>query len=310
MPERVSPPAVDFQAGSGATDASGEATVTFPRPFSSVPKVFLQGVDTSARGIVLDVVSKTTTGFTVKARKITGVNSGGGVSTVDPAVGGVAYTHNYSDPEHTHGGTTSSGGVDHTHSYSGTTGIPSSTTSVADGYWPTLVVTGVDASTGGPNVTVSVAEFPHRHQWGSVTAVESWVTPPYRLTLGWWDSGGNYYSGGSYRRYIGSEAASSSILYTSAETNTIGVGASNHTHTIGKTTGNYGITGLHAVDVASSDHKHSISGSTGSASAYSHTHGFTTGSSSTNIILLVSYHYHTSDSPVLSASFDWLAILS
>ena len=62
-----------MQAGSGATDASGDASVTFPHTFTSVPKVFLQGVDASARGIVLDVVSKSATGFTAKARKATGL---------------------------------------------------------------------------------------------------------------------------------------------------------------------------------------------------------------------------------------------
>jgi hypothetical protein len=65
-----------MQAGAASTDASGNATVAFPEPFSTVPKVFLQGVDASARGIVLDVVSVSATGFSVKARKVTGMGTG------------------------------------------------------------------------------------------------------------------------------------------------------------------------------------------------------------------------------------------
>jgi len=62
--------------GTGQTDASGNATITFPIAFPSPPLVFVHAVDANARGIVIDVVSVSTTGFTVKARKVTGITSG------------------------------------------------------------------------------------------------------------------------------------------------------------------------------------------------------------------------------------------
>jgi len=77
MPERVSPPiAPRMDRGSATTDAAGEATVTFARPFTRPPRVFLNSIDAAAKGIVLDVVSVSTTGFTVKARQTTGLTSG------------------------------------------------------------------------------------------------------------------------------------------------------------------------------------------------------------------------------------------
>lgn len=69
-------PARVVQCGSGTTDANGDATVTFGRPFAAVPCINLQGVDPLAQGIVLDVVSKSATGFTVKARRTTGLIHG------------------------------------------------------------------------------------------------------------------------------------------------------------------------------------------------------------------------------------------
>jgi len=64
-----------MQVGSGRTSSTGDATITFPKPFPSPPKVFLQGLDASTRGIVLDVYDVTTTGFKVKARKVTGIST-------------------------------------------------------------------------------------------------------------------------------------------------------------------------------------------------------------------------------------------
>lgn len=71
-----------IQMGAGSTDGSGDATITFPTSFASTPKVFLQGKDASAKGIVLDIVSKDVNGFVVKARKITDVSSGGAHSHI------------------------------------------------------------------------------------------------------------------------------------------------------------------------------------------------------------------------------------
>ncbi|GAI87352.1 unnamed protein product, partial [marine sediment metagenome] len=126
----------NIQVGSGATDAAGDATVTFPGgfTFSSTPKVFLQGLDAAAKGIVLDVVSKTVTGFAVKARKVTGVDSGGAVGTVTPI--GTAYLWGVDDPGHHHtnpatGGPSTTATVassTHTHSFT-----PSGTVSTFTG---------------------------------------------------------------------------------------------------------------------------------------------------------------------------------
>lgn len=65
-----------MQMGATVTDASGNKTVTFSKAFPSTPKVFLQGVDAAAKGIVLDVVSVSTTQAVIKARKITEITSG------------------------------------------------------------------------------------------------------------------------------------------------------------------------------------------------------------------------------------------
>lgn len=339
----------NIQAGSGTTDALGDATVAFPGgfAFSAVPKVLLQGVDATARGVVLDVVSKSTTGFSVKARKVTGVDSGGGVSTIDPAVGGVAYTHSYSDPGHTHTNpSTGSGGVDHTHGYSGsgTTGGPSATASVADGYYYTSVVTGITdpghghtftgsalgthshtsgtyyaeshshgspITTSGPSATVTLVGITGTQQ--KYAADTSGGSP----TFAFWavTSSANYTpASGTHTHTVTLTAQAPDVIGTSgaASAGTPSGTISSSATGITTATGNYGITGLHAVDVASSTHTHgfSWSGTTGGASAYSHTHAVgSTGSSTTGITLLVSYHYHTSDSPVLSCTFDYLAIL-
>jgi hypothetical protein len=66
--------------------------------------------------------------------------------------------------------------------------------------------------------------------------------------------------------------------------------------------------------VASSDHKHSISGSTGSASAYSHTHSIaaaTTGTFVTSLTILPEdwITVVTGDPQVLAVDFDYLSIL-
>jgi hypothetical protein len=113
--------------GSGRTDANGDATVTFPKPFSQVPKVLVQSRDASARGVVLDVYDVTTTGFKVKARKVTGLTTGSA---------GV-HSHGYS-------GSTAGAG-DHSHSM----GMPTTVT---------VVIYDVDTCPSGHNNCVAVAE--------------------------------------------------------------------------------------------------------------------------------------------------------
>jgi hypothetical protein len=65
-----------WQVGTGTTNGTGDATITFPTAFGSAPKVFLQGVDAAAKGIVLDIVSVSTTQVVVKARQVTAITSG------------------------------------------------------------------------------------------------------------------------------------------------------------------------------------------------------------------------------------------
>lgn len=75
------------EKGSDTTDGSGDCTVTFDEEFDDVPLVFLQGRDAAAKGIVLDIVSKSTTQFVVKARKVTGVAFVGAGSTSSDSAG-------------------------------------------------------------------------------------------------------------------------------------------------------------------------------------------------------------------------------
>jgi hypothetical protein len=77
-PVYASVPVPTIQAGVATTDANGDKTVTFPTPFPSTPYVVLQGLDASAKGIVLDIVSRSASQVVVKARKTTGITSGAG----------------------------------------------------------------------------------------------------------------------------------------------------------------------------------------------------------------------------------------
>jgi hypothetical protein len=67
-----------IQAGSNTLDASGVKTVTFPTAFPTgvTPKIFVSSQDAANSGVILDVTAKSNTGFTVKARKVTGITSG------------------------------------------------------------------------------------------------------------------------------------------------------------------------------------------------------------------------------------------
>lgn len=63
------------QKGTATTDSSGNASITFPVPFPTTPFIFIQAIDANAQGIVIDIVSKSNTGFSVKARKVTGMGT-------------------------------------------------------------------------------------------------------------------------------------------------------------------------------------------------------------------------------------------
>ena len=324
MPDKISPPPVNFQAGSGTTDANGDATITFPQPFGSTPKVFLQSTDAAAKGIVLDVVAKSATQFTVKARRVTGLPTGQALKdfhySTASAVTGIPSATGSALGYHSH--TVSS----HSHSYSGTTGGPSTQTPVVDGLYITPVASAShthDGTTGGPFTTVAVASSDHKHKVAHIVASTSWTDPPAR------DDYDFYYSDGSacHHVYTGSSAVGVvGDLYTLTPTRTVTVASSTHTHDF--TTGAPGGTtpttdvayDLHACYVASSDHTHSFSGTTGSASPgtssvnLAHTHSIGAPSTATFVsavgilpedwITVV-----TGDAPVAEVEFDWLAIL-
>lgn len=179
-----------LQKGSDSTDANGNATVNFPTVYATTPFVFLQGVDAGAKGIVLDVVSKSTTQFVVKARKVTGITSGSGS----------AHSHSFSDSFTTSSVSagTPSGTISevaaHAHSVSITSGTPSATVGV---YLPvykmcgtghslcqhdyfaldkwvgsemhTHSVSGLTGSAGGHNHTFTGNALPTHYHSGSVS---------------------------------------------------------------------------------------------------------------------------------------------
>ena len=78
---KVVPQLIDssvLQAGSDTLGTDGTKTVVFPTAFPSgvTPKVFVSSLDANNSGLVLDITSVSNTGFTVKARKVTGITSG------------------------------------------------------------------------------------------------------------------------------------------------------------------------------------------------------------------------------------------
>jgi len=133
--------------GTGQTDANGNATITFSTAFPSTPLVFVQAVDPNARGIVIDVVSVSTTGFTVKARKVTGITS-------DSA--GDHY-HSF-----TPSGSIGSAG-DHYHSFT-----PSGSIGSAGDHYHSFTPSGSIGSAGGHSHTISAVSN-HSHSFSATT---------------------------------------------------------------------------------------------------------------------------------------------
>jgi hypothetical protein len=62
-----------LQSGSGITDGAGSATVAFAPAFPATPRIVAQA---NAPGVLLDVINKSATGFTVVARNVMGFNTG------------------------------------------------------------------------------------------------------------------------------------------------------------------------------------------------------------------------------------------
>ena len=327
--ERIAKFYGNIQVGSGTTDAAGDATVTFPGgfTFSSTPKVFLQGVDAAAKGIVLDVVSKTVAGFTVKARKVTGLPTG-------TALKGIHYTKDYGLINV--GYTTASavtgipnitgyGGPDHTHGFSGTTGAASAYVS------PVNVIADHDPTSGPSTPHTTVASSTHTHTNPKTYAnIDPGIGSPYTGTVyhAWIGSLGTI-----YRHSYSESLTVNEVTHkhnqpaTGSPSTTTTVASSTHTHTVSAHVGT-------RVDAASRTHTHDYSGTTGGASAYSHRHSIGSPSTASFVDSLFipappdpTYwkEFVTSLSiwdpddlitvvvggaPVLAADFDWLALLS
>lgn len=129
IPQWVNAPTQDIQFGSGTTNVSGVATITFPHAFSSTPKITLGGY---SEGVVLSITSKTTTGFSVKARglwgcytdeigdhshTVTASGTSGSESSHTHYVG--SHTHDFNAGNHAHSfsdSATTGSGSSHTHS--------------------------------------------------------------------------------------------------------------------------------------------------------------------------------------------------
>ena len=231
--------------GTGTTDANGDASITFPVEFTTPPLVFLQSKDASARGIVLDVVSVTTTGFTVKARKVTGITTSSAGS----------HTHSF-----TPSGSISTAGA-HSHSFT-----PSGTISNAGSHSHSFTPSGSISSTdlgsktsGGPSATRVVADDPYL--WSTLYAASSIGGTPDTAFK-----------------------AASSVNRTSVatDTHTHSVTLGSHSHTFTGSSGttdsagdhSHTFTGSSGTTSSAGDHSHTFTGSsgtTGSAGAHTHT---------------------------------------
>jgi hypothetical protein len=183
---------LEGQKGTGTTNTNGDATITFPTAFDSTPLVFVQAKDASARGIVLDVVSVSTTQFTVKARKVTGIttSSSGSHSHSFTPSGSISSAGSHS---HTY---TPSGSISSTNLGSVTSGIPDVTRLVATdpSTWTTLYAASQSGGTpttafkaASSTTSIYVAGSGHTH---SVTLGEHSHT--FTGTQGTTDSAGSH----------------------------------------------------------------------------------------------------------------------
>lgn len=229
-----------IQRGSETTDASGDKTVTFPTAFDATPLVFLQGVDAGAKGIVLDVVSKSATQFVVKARKVTGITSGSGT----------AHSHSFSDSFNT--------------SYV-SAGTPSGTISSVSAGTPsgTINEVGSHRHTHLPTGTLGVASL---YRTGCATGVET--TTKYAATT----SGGSpTQSFHAIISYSAHSLADKDHIHTFTGSTTWTSYGGEHDHTFtGSAMGthNHTFTGS---TMGTHRHSGSVSGTTGSESSHTHT---------------------------------------
>jgi len=142
--------------GSDTTDASGDCTVTFPEEFDAAPKVFLQAVDADGKGITIDVISKSTTQFVVKAR-----SAGTHKHKIGQAAATADWTMAISNAgDHYHGFGIENGGaaVDlaHSHTLAETLSyVGGNTGDGGDPYYPTVHYHGFGIENGGAAVDLA-----------------------------------------------------------------------------------------------------------------------------------------------------------
>jgi len=234
-----------IQTGSSTTDTSGNASITFTTPFPTTPKVFVQGKDASARGIVIDIVSVSQTGFTVKARKVTGIttSSSGSHSHSFTPSGTIATAGAHS---HTY---TPSGSISSTDLGSVDSGLPSATITVASDpiKWVTLYA--ASSSGGSPTAPFQAASTDSYQSVASSGHVHNVVLPSHSHTFtgtqGTTDSAGDH-----------------SHTFTGSSGTTSSDGAHSHT-----------FTGTQGTTDSAGDHSHTFTGSSGTTSSTgAHTH--------------------------------------
>lgn len=297
----------ELQKGSDTTNAAGDVTVTFPNAFAVAPLVFLQGVDAGAKGIVLDVVSKSTTQVVVKARQVTGITSG-----TEPV-----HSHSFSDGftvSAVSAGTPSGTVTNHRHSFSDgftvsseSAGTPSGTVSnhrhsFSDSFNTAYVSAGTPSgsvsshnhtnpSTAGPSSTkFAVVGL----NFGSSCATGNCITgqntgsfahPTHTHTQGTTGNRTPTFSGSAMGTHRHSGSVSGNTGYITPTFSGSALANHDHTGTASGDTGYYQPTFTGSA-LATHQHTGTASGTTGDAGE----------------------HSHSVDAPVLAIDFDWLAV--
>ena len=321
----------ELQKGSDTTNAAGDVTVTFPNAFAVAPLVFLQGVDAGSKGIVLDVVSKSTTQVVVKARQVTGITSG-----TEPV-----HSHSFSDGftvSAVSAGTPSGTVTNHRHSFSDgftvsseSAGTPSGTVSnhrhsFSDSFNTAYVSAGTPSgsinsvSAGTPSGTVSS----HNHTNPNTSSPSSTLSMVYSV-----QAGSNCASGQCYTGVTKTNVASNTHLHPQGTTGNrtptfSGSAMGTHNHTFsgsamgthrhsGSVSGNTGYITPTFTGSALANHNHTgtASGDTGyyqptftGGALATHQHTGTASGTTGD----AGAHSHSVDAPALAIDFDWLAV--
>jgi hypothetical protein len=300
------------QKGSTSTDANGDKTVTFSTAFGSTPLVFVQAVDASARGIIIDVVSKSTSNFVVKARSASAIGShkhligniGAQADFTMSVANESAHTHSsvgtsgVDNADHTHTAVGTSGvqSADHTHSSVGNTGVQS-----ADHAHSLSGETGTPTSTT-QHGTANFTSCASGHSYCKASGTSTWYCPSTSHTHYYsaWTSGVNTDHSHSYANTTSGVSADHSHYYA---TTTSGRSAT-HAHSYANTTS------------AGSAHSHTLTNKPTylrGISFVDNTEGFYncggTMSESTGVSTnLYTQSSGSATSNYVAVNFDWMAI--